>query len=216
MAKTRPLRVLLIRAGSTEWEVAGRLCGATDLPLCEVGRAQLLDDLAAAQADAAPVELSVILAAEDDASRATAQVIADSVVPPVKVRAFEGLSEVGLGLWEGRLGRDLLERNPTAFKRWLDDPTSVDAPEGEAFAEGAERILTGLGRALEKFRDTTKPVGVVLRPLALGIVRAALAGRDTAEAGAMGRDAPRFEWHALTPEAVRALRQPKLERTGAA
>src|SRR5690349_826181 len=97
MAKSNEIRVLLLRTGQTAWDEAGRICGATDVPLTS-------DGLEAARQQAASLtgeHVSTILCGPDEASVATAQELAKTIGG--KIKPVDGLGEVNLGLWEGLL-----------------------------------------------------------------------------------------------------------------
>lgn len=190
MAKAKDFRLLLIRSGATEWDASERLTGSADLPLSEAGRKAVQDAVAGLE----NASLDVVLCGPDEGSVETANLYAKAT--GAKVRVLDALHEAGLGLWEGLLGSDLLGRCPTAYKQWLEDPSAVTPPEGEALADAAARLTGELVRVLEKQKDEPS-VGLVLRPLARGIVRLWLHGQPlsaTWDATKAGRDA---EWHFL-------------------
>lgn len=189
MAKAKHYRLVLIRAGSTAWDEDARLAGRTDLPLCTAGRADA--DAAADTVSSLPME--VVLSAPDEGSRETAAKVAS--VSRAKVRAVEGLAEPDMGLWEGLQESDLRERYPTAFGRWKDDPTSVSPPEGEDYLHAETRVVDTLRAALEKLGGEHPAVAIVLRPLALAILRAWLLDDSPARLMVVGTEVPAVEWH---------------------
>ncbi len=86
-------RVYLVRHGSTAWQAAGRYCGHRDVPLTDVGRAQV---------DALRRRFTVpsgVVAVCSDLSRAreTARILA----PGLAWRICPALREVNFGAWEG-------------------------------------------------------------------------------------------------------------------
>lgn len=161
------LVVWLVRAGSSDWDEAGRVSGASDLPLCEAGRAEVEGILTRVNGEG----LSLIVSGPDEASIATADLLSKSKGGRVKVS--EDLGEISLGLWEGLLTSDLESRYPKVWKQWLENPDSVVAPEGESLSESEHRLTEALARMLEKSKG---PVAVVLRPLAFGLIGRALSG----------------------------------------
>lgn len=182
MPKPTSFRVMVLRAGPSAWETDGRIVGASDLPMTDEGREAIAREI-----DEMPDDgLSLILAASDEASQQTAKLLRNG--SGVKVKTAEGLGEIGLGLWEGVLGADLEERFPTIYKQWLEDPSSVQAPEGEAFADAQDRVLSELARALEKAKGEVPSIGVVVRPLAAGIIRCFLEHRPASELWALSRE----------------------------
>lgn len=191
MAKSNEIRVLLLCSGRTEWDEAGRLSGSCDLPLSPAGR----DEAEAAAQELGGADLAVIICAPDDASVAKAELVAKTT--GAKVKPVADLAEPGLGLWEGLLDREVEEKCPTSYRQWLEDPTSVIVPEGEPLVEAEERILSALIKALDKVKDNGAGVGLVLRPMALGLVRGWLAGDVPSNLWSMVKDCPVAEWKTI-------------------
>ncbi len=181
MSKPTSFKLLVLRAGRSAWDTDGRIVGDSDLPMSDDGRAEIAREI-----DELPDDgLSVILAAPDEASQQTARLLRNG--SGVKVKTLAGLAEVDLGLWEGVLEGDLQERFPSIYKQWLIDPSSVQAPEGEAFGQAQDRVLSELARALEKVKGQDPSIGVVVRPVAAGIIRCFLEGRPVSELWALSR-----------------------------
>lgn len=200
MAKTTRTRVLVIRSGMTAWDESGRVQGAADLPLSETGRLEVRDRAA----ELAGEDLSVVLAASDEASVQTAGLIADATGS--KVRILAPLGEVHLGLWEGLPMAELESRYPRACRQWMEDPACVSAPDGENLAEAEDRIIGELCKAVQRVRGGGA-VGVVLRPFALGLVRCWLSGAPTCELWTHIHESPWSEWFTLPGERAKARTQ---------
>lgn len=202
MGKSDQLTFVLVPAGSTAWEASGRVTGGADLPLCPEGRAQAsrsAEDLSARS-------VSLVLHAGDDASAETATLIASAA--GCKTRAIDGLAEMSLGLWEGLAAEEFAEKFPTASKQWQDDPASVVPPEGETLALADERIVASLARALEKSK-ASGAIAVVLRPVALGLVRCWLKGLPVSkvwESGVPDALGGAAEWHTLPRAELKGVR----------
>ncbi len=176
MTKPGTVTLTLVRSGATEWDDAGRLQGATDLPLSESGREALLATLDASLNGKAKL-LTAVLHGPDEASAQTAQAIADRGAG--RRRESAGLRDMDLGLWAGLRQTELLDRHPTLFRTWREDPGSITPPDGENLLEAEERILGALSRATAKAGKG--PVAVVLRPLALALVRCWIQERPLTE-----------------------------------
>jgi probable phosphoglycerate mutase len=187
MAKIQTFRLLLVRAGDTEWDEAGRLQGSVDLPLSGAAQRGLEQEISSLQ----QAQLAVVLCGPDEASRMTAEAVAARTGCGVKV--VDDLREINLGLWEGMLASEFERRYPRVCRQWLDDPASVMAPEGEGLEEVRERVITALMRELERHRKAGA-VGAVLRPLVWGVVNCWLRAASTCEFWAGAKEAERFEW----------------------
>lgn len=201
MAKAGDISILLIRSGATEWDDAGRLQGDTDLPLSEAGRQRLIHDLAAFSASTGrTLDVAAVLHGPDDASRDSAALVSRAF--SARRREIPDLRAVGLGLWEGMRAADLLDRQPTAFRHWLEDPAAVTAPEGEAFADAHHRLTNALSRAFARAGKRT--LAVVLRPVAHGVIRCWLAGLPPSDLCRTSEDAPSFESLSIPRSALAA------------
>ena len=197
MAKPEQLHLILIRAGSSTWDEAGRIVGDADLPMTDAGRA----DVEAAIEQLDGMKLAAVFAGTDEASEQTAAAAAG--LAACKPKTCTTINEVDLGLWEGLMPGEAEEKYPTVFKQWSHDPTSVTPPEGEPLSDAEDRIITGLAKALDKIKSDGEPVvGIVLRPIALGIVRTWLTDGNLRELwDEMERCEP-IERHVIRREAI--------------
>jgi probable phosphoglycerate mutase len=190
MAKSEVLNVVLVRTGASEWDRMGRLSGRADLPLCPSGG----DELCRRVGEFDGTELSHVLHGPDQCSVGTAEAL--SRVTGAKTREVEGLAELDLGLWEGLRIEELEDKFPRTYREWLEDPSRVRVPEGEPLTEAVIRLASAIGRTCEKLRGTDPGVGVVLRPMAYGLVRCWIRGQGYAGMWPMA-SGPWFEWHEL-------------------
>lgn len=154
--------LLLVRHGATDWNLAGRLQGATDVPLSDAGVAQAraLRPLVADWQPTAVVASPLSRAAE------TARLLVDGAPWRVGASAVahdRRLVEVGLGAWEGRTSVELGDA-AVAWRRG-----DLVPPGGEAPADARDRVLAALV-------DAASLGEVVLVVTHGGVVRAALEG----------------------------------------
>ena len=177
------------------------MAGAADLPLTDAGMTQIREIAEGLKG----ASLSTVLCGPDEASRAVAKAVSEAT--GARVRGIEGLAEADLGLWEGLRRAELEERYPTAFRQWLEDPCSVTAPEGEATREAGDRIVSALGRALERHKSNGHGIAVVLRPVAYSLVRCWLEGRDASDLWSILAYTPEHRWQTIPREAVKAARE---------
>lgn len=201
MARTDDFRVLLVRSGPTDWDDAGRLQGETDLPLSDCGKEAFAARVAeiARQADDHHVE--AVLHGPDECSSQSAHMLAAQL--HARSRQVEDFREMDLGLWEGMRESELLEKHPTVYKQWRQDPTSVTPPDGDTLADVELRVLRALRKHLEKAGKAG--VAIVLRPVALGIVRCWLANRPLDEMWDVVNEAPEGEWFTIPKDRVKDL-----------
>jgi broad specificity phosphatase PhoE len=199
-------RVLLVKAGATHWDEAGRVQGVTDLPLT-VGGISGVRGMIAGLCDA---RLGGVFCGPDESSVQTAQMLREA--RGGKIHVVPELSEVDLGLWEGLRLTDLEERFTRSCQRWFEDPSSVTAPEGESLLALRERFLPALERAVAKSRPRA-PIAVVLRPIVLALARCHLQQRPCSELWQLVWNAPASVW-VQTGVEVAATPTPR-EETGA-
>jgi probable phosphoglycerate mutase len=198
MAKSDEIRVLLVRTGQTEWECAGRVCGAADVPLSPAGEAEARSSVESLT----EAHLSTVFCGPDEASMATAKALAEKT--GAKVRTVDELGEVSLGLWEGKLESELEETCPRLYRQWIEDPASVHAPEGETLEEARERLVETLGRALARSRNGA--VGVVLRPLAHALVGCELSGTPIRGVWSMMKSGGPLQWQTIPRDSLKKPR----------
>lgn len=198
MAKSEQVRVVFIRSGRTEWDEAGRLAGSTDLPLNNGGRAEV----AAAAEALRGTRLASIVCGPDEASRESARMVAQALSAEPRIRAVDDLSEICLGLWEGKLATQLESTTPKAYRQWREDPGTLVIPEGETFEEAQARIVKALAKAFEK-SNGDGATGVVLRPIALGLTRCWLDGADIKSVWSMMDDAIGPFWRTIRRDLFR-------------
>jgi len=131
-------RVYLVRHGVTEWNQTMRYQGQTDVPLCDFGReqaARLAQRLATLEVDAFYTS-DLVRAAE------TAAVVAAPHGLPV--RPEPAFREMNFGRWEGLTSAQVRERFADVYRAWLEKPLGVRPPDGETYAEVADRTRRGL------------------------------------------------------------------------
>ncbi len=201
MSKSNQIRVVLMRTGETEWCRLGRIAGSTDVPLSDAGREEVRDTILGL----GPISLSTVLCAADEASVETARALAKA--SGAKVKVVEELGEIRLGLWEGLLRSELAEKCPTCVRQWKEDPASVQAPEGEGVEEASDRILEALGRQLAKVKSDSGAVGVVLRPIAHGLVGCDWSGMPIRSLWSMMETGPTTQWRTLQRDALQVGRE---------
>ncbi len=133
------MKLYLIRHGQTDWNVAGKIQGSTDIPLNDMGRRQAA--CLARGMEKRPVEKVFT----STLSRAYETGLAIGKSQNVPVERLEGLEEVGYGVWEGMTMEEIQEKYPKELELWYNSPVDVAPPEGESQVQVYDRC----GRALE-------------------------------------------------------------------
>ncbi len=129
-------RLLLVRHGETDWNREGRFQGQIDIPLNSNGRAQA----EAARRFLASIPIDRAYTSSMARPRQTAEAIL-AEHPGVPLTSTTGLLEIGHGLWEGRLEREIAEGWPQLLSDWKDRPQTVQMPQGETIHDVWQRSL---------------------------------------------------------------------------
>lgn len=138
----------LIRHAETVFNREGRVQGFTDSPLSDLGREQarrLRKRLEAIRLGAA---------ASSPAGRAveTARVALDGAVP---LATHDGLREMNLGVWEGRVASDIRREYPEEIRLWFDRPSRLRLEGGETIRRFRRRVTRTMDSILESHPDQT-------------------------------------------------------------
>lgn len=163
-------RVLLVTAGQNNWDTEERMQGSLSVPLNAHGVVQIAR-LAAERSDE---KLDVIFAGRSQDAVQTADILAKAW--GAKVRRTRNLDDVNLGFWQGILRTDVAKRFGRIYKRWRQDPLSVEPPGGEMLDAAYHRVAGEMRRILRRYRD--RPIGVVCGALAAALVKCYLKDLD--------------------------------------
>jgi alpha-ribazole phosphatase/probable phosphoglycerate mutase len=157
-------RLVLVRHAEAEESAQGRCYGSLDVGLSANGRAQCarLARALAHERVAAVVSSPRIRAVE------TARAIA--AAHGLGVRVDSDLRELDFGELEGRTYDEIAAAMPELYAAWMTQPTRVQFPGGESYADLERRAL----RAVESLRAEAA-VGTVVAVTHGGIVRAVVA-----------------------------------------
>ena len=131
-------RICIIRHGETDWNVAKRIQGHTDIPLNETGRAQAL----AMAFNAAHQRFHAIYSSDLARARETAQVLAQREDHEVKL--LPQLRERHFGIFQGLTAKEGAGLYPHAYAHYLARDLDYDFETGESLGGFAERVTAGI------------------------------------------------------------------------
>jgi len=138
--------LILVRHGRTAWNEEARFQGQADPPLDAEGReqsARIAQRLAAVGADA-------LYASDLRRAHASAEIIAQRL--GLAVNTCAALGERSYGAWQGLTRKEIEERFPESWSRWITQP-DVHRPEGaERMAEMTARVVACLERLMTQHR----------------------------------------------------------------
>jgi probable phosphoglycerate mutase len=134
-----PPTIYYIRHGETEWNAEGRLQGAQDIPLNDLGRKQAAHAggiLAGLFAHDRQSEASIAFVASPlGRARSTMEVVRGTLgLPPRDYSVDDRLREIGYGHWEGSTLNEMQASDPEVFARRQADKWTVSPPDGESYA----------------------------------------------------------------------------------
>lgn len=160
------VQIVVVRAGSTEFDEQGRIKGTLDIPLSESGVSQvgrLVGELH-------EVPLTHIYTSPLLSAKQTAEALAAD--HRLKIKTLDELQNLDHGLWHGKLIDEVRVSQPRVFRQLQEHPETVCPPQGEPVGAALDRIRELLSRLLRKHRSGTVAI-VVPEPIAT-FVRAAL------------------------------------------
>lgn len=151
--RARPTRLILLRHGQTELSVERRYSGRGNPALTELGRRQ-----ARAAADrlgsGTGIGEDIVAVVSSPLQRATATAgdVADRLGLDVEID--DGFIETDFGRWEGLTFAEAADRDPDVHTRWLSD-VEVPTPDGESFAQVADRVIAAKDQLLQRYPGQT-------------------------------------------------------------
>ena len=137
--------IYYIRHGETDWNAQGRLQGAQDVPLNELGRRQsagsgrILADLFARDGRS---EASLeFVASPLGRARQTMELVRNVLrLPPNEYAIDDRLREIGYGEWEGSTLAQAQAEDPDLFARRQAEKWTVSPPGGENYVSVQARM----------------------------------------------------------------------------
>lgn len=142
--------LLLIRHGETTGESSIRLNGSTDVPLSELGRAQM----AAVGTHLATIDVSDVLTTPLQRARESALI----ALPRFQPLTVEGLREIDFGRWERLTYAEAKALDPERYDEMLLGQPDFGFPGGETRAGFSARVAfavtTWIGTSAPRFRGT--------------------------------------------------------------
>jgi broad specificity phosphatase PhoE len=156
-------QLVLIRPGSTDYDVQERIMGSLDIPLNERGLAEVAQTVEQLR----DKQLELIFAPDSQPSLQTAEVIAKAL--GIKRKKIDRLENLNLGLWQGMLVEDVRRKQPKVYRQWQEQPEIVCPPEGEMLGQADERVRDALAKLLKRRKEGA--IGLVLPEPLLSLAR---------------------------------------------
>lgn len=149
---------LFARHGETDWNLAKRVQGTTDIPLNKNGIKQA--ELLCANLEKENVSLCRIYSSRQIRALATAEKAGSKFHVPVKV--ISGLEEMNLGLFEGHTWDEIEALYPDELKKWQSNKRYSRTPNGESYQDLLVRLFSALDQIMEDAKEDIDSGGDVL------------------------------------------------------
>lgn len=169
MTTARTIDLVLIPAAPTAWDAERRLAGSADIPPLPSALPALEAQLAGLS-----VQPARVVCGPEEACRTVAKGLGQRLKKTPK--GYAELREIGLGLWEGMLRTEAEQRYASAYGLWVEDPSLVLPPEGEALGEAKTRLMTLIAGIASRLKSG-QGLAVVVRPMALEVIHATVENR---------------------------------------
>jgi broad specificity phosphatase PhoE len=125
--------IYIARHGETTWNAVGRYQGRMETPLSPLGQAQAQALGHALRAKQIARIISSPLA------RCLQTALPLSVLTHVEIESDPLLLEIAHGTWEGRYRDEIARSEPELFRRWREEPQTVQFQGGESLQDVYER-----------------------------------------------------------------------------
>ncbi|MFZ1890396.1 MAG: histidine phosphatase family protein [Candidatus Binataceae bacterium] len=179
--------LILARHGETAGESSIRYHGRNDVPLSELGRAQMRAARAAIETDHGGLAFERVFTSPLVRAAEGARIIASTVAPaPIALKEF---AEVHFGDFEGLTREEISARFPDEYARWRADPLSpaYTYPGGENRAAFTARVEHGVVLMLSLWtpESATRALVVAHRGVIRTIVKTLTGAEPTPELGSI-------------------------------
>lgn len=145
-------RIILIRHGEPEIFARGRCYGKLDVGLSDAGKQQIQT----ANLFLQQFEVNRIYTSPRIRATESAQIIAAKFDLSIEPR--QAFAEIDFGDFEGLEYREVERRFPALYHQWMTNPTTVQFPNGESFAQMQTRVLSEINSLRQRHQNETVAV----------------------------------------------------------
>src|SRR3954451_1398957 len=144
-------QVVLIRPGATVYDEQNRVQGILDIPLSERGRAEVAQLAEALVESGVGTVLAALYCGPGESVARTAEAVGKAL--GLRPKRIDELRNLDQGLWQGLQVEEIRRRHLKVFRQWVDDPTSVQPPQGEDVGLALERVTAAIRPLVRRHRD---------------------------------------------------------------
>jgi broad specificity phosphatase PhoE len=170
LAMSSPIRLFLARHGRTEWNLARRFQGHTDVPLDDHGRAQ-----AHALGELLRGRIEAVISSDLARASESARIIATSLELPL-LALDPDLRERSFGIFEGLTRDECIARHPEIWAAREGNRNFI-VPGGEAPEAVVARVQRALARSVTRLRGTHQSALVLSHGSSLRMFLETISGR---------------------------------------
>ncbi|MGW8256488.1 MAG: histidine phosphatase family protein [Thermoguttaceae bacterium] len=164
------LQIVLIRPGTTDYDLQDRIQGNLDIPLNEQGMA----DATRVAEELRSQGLDALYASTSEPALQTAKTLARSL--GLRLRRLDRMQNLNHGLWQGMTIKDVRYKQPKVYRQWQEQPELVCPPEGEMLSAAEERVQCAMLKLLKKHKEGV--VGICVSEPLLSLVRRFFVGGE--------------------------------------
>ena len=135
----------IVRHGQTDWNILGKTQGHGNSDLTPQGIEQAKE----LSEDIGKYSIDYIFSSDLGRAMQTAQILGDKL--NIEVQKTEALREMGFGVWEGLLIKEIQKDYSDIYATWRNEPLLVNIPEGETLKIIKERVDAFIKELNEKY-----------------------------------------------------------------
>lgn len=167
------VQIALIRPGTTDYDLQGRIQGRLDIPLNQQGLDQVTQTIECLRG----LSLVALYSSMCRSAQETAEIIGQAL--KLKPKPIERLQNLDHGLWQGMQVDEVKRKQPKVYKQWQEHPENICPPNGEMLSAVIERTASSLDKLLRKHRFGA--VGLVAPEPLASVIRSRLKGTDVGD-----------------------------------
>lgn len=143
-------KLILIRHGSTNWNLEKKYCGFRNINLNNEGKKQAM----LLRRRLKEEQIHRVYSSDRKRAIQTANIIFNRI----KIEKIPDLRETHFGILEGLTYEEIMKRHPEIYKKWLNDPFSINIPYGEKIVNFKKRILKTFKKIIRLNKNKTVAV----------------------------------------------------------
>jgi len=148
--KSMATKLILIRHGSTDWNIEKRYSGLIDIGLNDKGKKEARCLYKRLKQE----KVNKVYASDRKRAIQTARIIFKGL----KIEKIPDLREVHFGCFEGLTHEEIMKKHGKIYKRWLNNPFCVAVPGGEDLKDFRKRVINAVRKIISLNRNKTVAV----------------------------------------------------------